>query len=159
MLKQFVCGVAVAITLAGAAIAGPLEDGKAAWLRGDYAATALSLWKPLADKRDASARGFLGQMFATGHGVTQDYLLAAEWYWLAAQQGDAAAQDNVGSLYELGEGMPQDYVLAHMWFNLAAAHGYEGADKDRDTVAKLMTPDQIAEAQRLAREWKPKAGN
>jgi NAD(P)-dependent dehydrogenase (short-subunit alcohol dehydrogenase family) len=42
--------------------------------------------------------------------------------------------------------VPQDYVLAHMWFNLAAAQGYDLAMSNRDTVAKLMTPDQIAEA-------------
>jgi len=43
-----------------------------------------------------------------------------------------------------------------MWFNLAGAHGDAGAVSLRDTVARRMTPDQIAEAQRLAREWNPK---
>ncbi len=40
-----------------------------------------------------------------------------------------------------------------MWFNLAAASGFEDAQKNRKIVAKLMTPDQIAEARRLARGW------
>ena len=58
-------------------------------------------------------------------------------------------------MYDRGQG---DYVRAHMWFNLSAAQ--EGADsqiaaKDRDNIAKLMTPAQIAEAQKLAREWRP----
>jgi hypothetical protein len=48
-----------------------------------------------------------------------------------------------------------DYALAHMWFNLAAAQGLEPAAKARDDVAKLMTPAQLAEAQKLAREWRP----
>jgi TPR repeat protein len=55
-----------------------------------------------------------------------------------------------------GEGAPQDYVMAHMWYNLAAASGkLPGAAARRDLIAKMMTPDQIAEAQRMAREWKP----
>ena len=49
-----------------------------------------------------------------------------------------------------------DYVMAHMWVNLSAAQGHKKAVKARDILAKKMTPDQIAEAQRLAREWKPK---
>ncbi len=59
-------------------------------------------------------------------------------------------------MYAKGQGVPQDYVLAHMWFNLAGAQGDKKARKDRDLAASHMTPDQIAEAQRLAREWKPK---
>jgi uncharacterized protein len=43
-----------------------------------------------------------------------------------------------------------------MWFNLAAARGNRDAEKDRDMIAAQMTPAQIAEAQKLAREWKPK---
>jgi len=49
-----------------------------------------------------------------------------------------------------------DYVRAHMWFSLSAAQGDQDAAKYRDHVAKLMTPAQIAEAQKLAREWQPK---
>jgi hypothetical protein len=59
-------------------------------------------------------------------------------------------------MYDNGNGVPQDYVQAHMWFNLAGVQGDEDATKKRDIVAAKMTPDQIAEAQRLAREWKPK---
>jgi len=58
-------------------------------------------------------------------------------------------------MYEYGQGVTQDYVQAHMWSNLAAAGGLNvGALRDR--LAKQMTPAQIAEARRLAREWKPK---
>jgi uncharacterized protein len=55
-----------------------------------------------------------------------------------------------------GNGVLQDYVLAHMWLNLAAAQGDKDAAKQRDELAAKMTPDQIAEAQRLARKWEPK---
>jgi protein involved in temperature-dependent protein secretion len=56
---------------------------------------------------------------------------------------------------EEGWGVPQDYVVAHMWFDLLAAQGDFKAANERDKVAANMTPDQIAEAQRLARDWKP----
>jgi uncharacterized protein len=59
--------------------------------------------------------------------------------------------------------VPQDYVQAHKWFNLAAARipaseteSRAIAIKSRDSVASKMTPAQIAEAQKLASEWKPK---
>ena len=70
--------------------------------------------------------------------------------------GRARAQALLGSMYVQGQGVPQDYVLAHKWVNLAAAQGGETGDiavKTRDLVANEMTPEQIAEAQRLAREW------
>jgi TPR repeat protein len=59
-------------------------------------------------------------------------------------------------MYGAGEGVPQDYVLAYMWFNLAAAQGQKGAKSARDEIAKRMTSEQVEEAQKLAREWKPK---
>ncbi len=64
-------------------------------------------------------------------------------------------------MYSKGQGVPQNYVQAHMWYNLAASRFAPGSDRDmavknRDIAAALMTPAQIAEAQRLAREWKPK---
>ena len=77
----------------------------------------------------------------------------------AAEQGDATAQVNLGVLYNNGQGVPQNYVQAHMWYNLAAAQGADisvQARTNRDGVVARMTPAQIAEAQRLAIEWKPK---
>ena len=59
-------------------------------------------------------------------------------------------------MYDDGRGVQQDYVLAYMWFELAIAENVEFALLGRQAVAKLMTPSQIAEAQKLAREWKPK---
>ncbi len=64
-------------------------------------------------------------------------------------------------MYAEGLGVPQDDAQAHMWFNLAASRFLPGEDRDkavkyRNIVAKRMTPAQIAEAQKLAREWKPK---
>ncbi len=85
-----------------------------------------------------------------------DYATALRIFRQLADQGNANAQGNLGLMYEKGKGVPQDYVQAHMWYNLAAAQGQKDAGKVRDSLAGKMTPAQIAEAQRLAREWKPK---
>ena len=61
-----------------------------------------------------------------------------------------------GSCTQTGEGVGQDDVSAHMWFSLAAANGLKEAVRNRNMVARHMTPEQVAEAQKLAREWKPK---
>jgi TPR repeat protein len=83
--------------------------------------------------------------------VPQDYGEAAKWYRKAADQNYALAQSSLGPMYQLGRGVPHDEILALMWYHLAAAQGDDYAKEARDE----LTPDQIAEAQRLAREWKP----
>ncbi len=74
-----------------------------------------------------------------------------------AQTPDIDAQLSLGFKYEAGQVVPQDYAEAHMWFNLVAARETgerrEFAVRERDRVADLMTPTQIAEAERLAHEW------
>ena len=124
----------------------------------DYAA-AVGWYRKAAEQGDAEAQYNLGVMYDNGQGVPQDYAAAAGWYRKAADQGGALAQNNLGVMYDNGRGVPQDYVQAHKWFNLAAASltGEDGkkASKNRDIVAAKMTPAQIAEAQRLAREWRP----
>ena len=85
----------------------------------------------------------------------RDYATAVRLIRPLAEQGDANAQYNLGVFYDNGLGVPQDKVRAYMWFNLSAAQGREGAAAFRDLIARRMTPAQIAEAQKLAREWKP----
>ncbi len=90
-----------------------------------------------------------------------DYATALREWRPLAEQGDADAQYNLGNIYKNGKGVPQDYAQAHMWFNLAASIYPPGKNRDnavfnRNIVAKKMTPAQISEAQKLAREWKPK---
>ena len=140
--------------------AADLQVGLEAYKRGDYA-SALKEWRPLAEQGDAAAQANLGFMYFEGQGVPQDYAEGVRWFRLAAEQGHGRAQAMLGVMYDAGEGVTQDYVQAHMWYNLAAARLPPGALRDmvvwgRDNIAKHMTPDQIAEAQRLAREWKPK---
>ena len=126
----------------------------------DYA-KALQWWRKAAEQGVAGAQYNLGIMYDTGRGVPQDYAEAARWYRKAAGQGDATAQFNLGFMYSNGRGVPQDYVQAHMRYNLAASRFPPGVNRDksvsnRDIIAKTMTPAQLSEAQKLAREWKPK---
>ena len=62
------------------------------------------------------------------------------------------AQYNLGLMYANGQGVTKDYIRAHMWWNLASSAGDAGGDKNRDIVAKKMTPQQIEKAQDMARE-------
>ena len=89
-------------------------------------------------------------------GVPQDDAEAVKRYGRAAKQGDAEAQLLLGIMCYEGQGVPQDYVQAHLWFSLAAAQGDDTARKKRQIVASEMSLEEIAEARRLAREWKPK---
>ena len=111
-----------------------------------------------AEQGDADSQVFLGAAYERGKGVPQDYIEGARWLRLAAEQGAAGGQVLLAVNYEEGQGVPQDYVLAHMWYNLAGASGDPNGTKNRDRIARKMMPGQIAEAQRLAREWKPKPG-
>ncbi len=131
------------------------QAGVDAYERGDYE-TALKEFRPLAEQGDAAAQYFLGFIYYDGEGVPQDYQEAAKWYRRAAEQGYASAESNLASMYVSGNGVPQDYVFAHMWANLAASQRGEREVEIRAEIATFVTPQQLAEAQRLAMEWKPK---
>ena len=109
--------------------------------------------RPLTEEGDVRAQFILGYMYDNGEGVPEDDVEAVRWYRLAAEQGYASAQYNLGYMYANGEGVPEDYVLAYMWWNLAAAQGVEDARGNKDLVEQEMTREQIAEGQRLSREW------
>lgn len=100
-----------------------------------------------------SARGCanLGFMYDTGRGVTQDYVRAVQLYRQACEGGNSQGCANLGIMYYNGQGVIQDYVRAHALSNIAASQGEEAARSYRDIIARNMTPQQIAEAQALAR--------
>jgi TPR repeat protein len=128
-----------------------------------------------ADQGNVSGLFELAQMYRSGTGVAQDYGEAAKWFHEAAEHDIpkwfreamehnlvskytpdvASAQFMLGSMYEDGDGVPQDIVLAHMWYNISAAHGSSDAAHARRRLERDLTPEQVAEAQRLTREWKP----
>ena len=114
-------------------------------------------WYRLAAKQgQADSLYNLGIMYANGWGVTQGYNKAVRLYRLAAKQGNSSAPFNLGVMYDKGQGVIQNHVQAHKWFNIAGALGEEKGSKARGLIEKRMTPDQIAEAQRLAQEYMKK---
>ena len=143
--------LSVSTTWADTAAAYTQDDYSNALRSGDYA-NALRILQSLAGQEDATAQYNLGVMYKKGLGVAQNDAEAVKWWRLAAAQGVAAAQYNLALTYEKGQGTAQDYVRAYMWFNLGAVSGDAGAAKSRDIVAKVMTPQQIAQAQKMARD-------
>lgn len=124
----------------------------------DYS-EAVKWFRKAVEQGSASAQSHLGLMYAKGQGVAQDYSKARTWWCKAAEQGHPIAQSNLGFMYAKGLGVPQDDEQAHMWLNLATSILQPGKNRDRclaarDAIARRMTPAEIAEAQRLAREWK-----
>lgn len=123
-------------------------------------AEATKWFRRAAEQNDANAQTILGARYEQGLGAPQDDVEAATWYRKAADQGDGKAQLYLGRMYYVGRGVLQDFVLAHMWLNLAASRLSgdlrEKAARARDALSEMMTPVQRAEAQRFAREWKPR---
>jgi len=114
-----------------------------------------------AEKGDPEAQFNLAKNYEAGRGgLKKDYAEARRWYLRAAEQGDPFAQASLALLFRFGKGVAQDYVEAYKWFYLAASHT-TGSDQEsilelRDSTAARMTAEQVAEAARLARDWKPK---
>lgn len=113
-----------------------------------------------AQKGDAEAQFELGKNYETGRiGLPHDISKAQYWYRKSADQGEPFAEASLAILYNFGKGVPRDYPLAYMWYERAALHMKGGGDRDtvvemRDQLAEKLTRQQIAEAQRLARDWK-----
>jgi TPR repeat protein len=153
-MRKTVSSLVVALMLgwASAAQAGDYQTGLEAYDAGDYA-TALREWQDLAENGDASTQYNLGVMYSEGHGVAQDYVEAVKWWRVAAESQNVVAQYALGVMHEEGHGVAADFVSAHMWFNIAAALGYSEAEEDRNDLELEMTSTQIANAEKLAREW------
>jgi TPR repeat protein len=125
---------------------------------------AVKWYRKAAEQGNAGGQFNLGFMYATGEGVPLDFAKAMKWYRKAAEQRNTVAQLQLGLMYANGirvpkdvvEGVPKDEAKAYMFFNLAAANGSEywsEGEKRRDALAKRMTKEQIAEGQKLTREW------
>ena len=114
---------------------------------------AVRWYRLAAEQGNAGAQIQLGGHYAAGYGVPEDDAEAVRWYRLAAEQGHVDAQFLLGVSYSSGVGVPEDLVYAYMWYNLSAAQGYELAQSNKDIIEQRMTREQIAEAQRLSREW------
>ena len=116
------------------------------------------LFAPLADEPnedliEPATQLALGEQYRVGVGVPQHFGQARSWYEKAANQGHAEAQMQLGYLYARGESVSQDYAEAYKWIELAATAGLVEAITQRDVIINVITPEQIAEGERRAKEW------
>lgn len=132
----------------------------AAWYSEGYFGFSKDAVKAVEWLQKAAAQGHafaqlsLGQAYRDGKGVPKDAVKAIEWYGKSAVQGLAVSQFMLGIEYFNGKGGLDDNVLAYAWLNLASGRGDEVAGRQRDSVARSMTPAEIAEGQRLSSGWK-----
>jgi hypothetical protein len=116
-----------------------------------------------AERGNASAQYYLGRSYWYGYGVPKDKMEAARWYRKSAEQGHAEAQCALGVCYSgglMGPIMDANLIEAAKWLVLALAQGIEGgANKVLSILKREMTPEQFAEAQRLASEFRPHIGS
>tara|TARA_B100000378_G_scaffold211985_1_gene175037 strand:+ start:147 stop:695 length:549 start_codon:yes stop_codon:yes gene_type:complete len=110
-------------------------------------------WYRLAAEQGyADAQNNLGVMYEKGEGVARNYEEAMKWYRKAAEAGNRDAPNNIGVMYMTGVGVRRDFVKACMWFNIAGK-GDPGAVSNKGFLKKRMTPEEIAQAESLAKEW------
>jgi uncharacterized protein len=97
-------------------------------------------------------------MYSAGLGVPETGAEAARWFGRAAHQGHNMAQFKLAHMYLEGDVVPPDYVQAFKWFNILAAASTknEAAQAGKENLRRIMTPEQVGEAQRLSAKWKPK---
>src|SRR4026207_1168276 len=119
-------------------------------------AQARQWYEKAANQEHTLAQVNLASLYDYGRGGLQDFKMAARWYLRAANQGNNLAQQKLGLLYERGDGVQKDFARAYMWYTLGAARGGAIGAMKRDDLAARMTSDQLAEAKKLGREWKPK---
>ena len=131
------------------------EEPYEALKRGDYRGAA-GLFRPQAEKGDVRAQYNLGLLYASGLGVMQDNQVALKWHRMAAGQGHAGAQNELAQMYAKGQGVQQDQVRAYVWYSVAGESSTGGSKteimKDRDHMAKRMTPAQIQKAEDLTKQ-------
>ena len=138
------------------------------------AGEAVRWFRQAAEQGLAEAQWNLGLMYAQGRGAPEDAGEAVRWYRQAAEQGHAEAQYKLGVMYEAGLKLPNIVAVSPTQYKLVCAEGRRmlgrrcgGGGRRRNKAtprlsggydyegSSKMTPDQIAEAQRLAREWEP----
>ncbi len=130
---------------------------KCIWSDGQRDNAEATKWCHLAaEQGHAEAQSALGNMYRDGRGVPRDDAEALKWWRKAAEQRFGEAEYNLGLLHMEGRTVPQDNIQAHMWFSLAAIERWPDAAKNRNLLAGKMTPSELSESERLAREWREK---
>ncbi len=121
-------------------------------------AMAVAWYNKAAEQGYSSAQSTLAFMYELGEGgVTQDHAIAAKWFRKMAAQDDVTGQRHLALKYFEGKGVAQDYREAYKWAFLAVERENcrcsPHAVQLRDLIAEHLTQEDIATAQRLAREW------
>lgn len=129
-----------------------LKAAEAAYYRKDFA-TAARGFELLADRGNARAQFFLGEMYLAGTGVKQDNAMALKLERAAAEKGSEGAQYTLGEMYERGQGVPRDVVQAHFWYGLSAQSGDEQALRKKAALETVMSASQLEEAAKQAKAW------
>jgi len=140
--------------------ATPYEQANIA-VSNDDEESALKVLRPLAERGDPKAEFMVGELYYL---FKKQNAEALKWFRLASNQGNAGAMYYLGNMHHNGNGVPQNYVEAYKWYSLAVSQAgprekemdtLTMATENRDGVARRMTPAQVADAQRQAKEWKP----
>jgi TPR repeat protein len=121
---------------------------------------ALRWYRLAATQGDTFAQNSLGDNYWEGTGVPKDEKEAARWWRLAAEKGFAPAQHSLGKILSVGgRGVPSDKAQAYMWILLSAAQGDEEAARQSETLSKQLTPAEVTNAKKQAKQWKPSRAN
>lgn len=129
------------------------DRGYDAFVSRDYA-EAVKWWKQAAEKGHARAQNGLGVLYRDGDLGEPDKKAAAHWFRRSAENGYVYAMYSLGLLYRDGDGVARDDIEAHKWFNLASTLNFDPkAQFQRDLIARRMSREAIAEAERRAQEW------
>lgn len=110
-------------------------------------------YRKAAEQGHIEAQYLLGAMYAEGEGVPENYPEATRWLRMAAEQGHTEAQYGLGIVYERSADVPENDVQAYAWYVVAAGQGDAHARHSKERIAELMSPAEIAAAQKFAREY------
>ena len=117
---------------------------------------AVKWYREAAEQDDAPAQYNLGVHYGQGRGVAKDDAEAVKWFRKAAEQNYAQAQYYLAVCYHNGDGVVKDYMEAYKWLLLAGAQGFELSKKKATLLESLLTMEQTAEGQKMARSFKPR---
>ena len=144
-LVIMLCAILIAPMTRAGTTDEDFRQGLTAFNIGDYA-TALRLWRPLAERDDPRSEAGLGFMYHRGLGVAVDDGEAAMWLRRAAEHGQAEGQLMLGILFYYGRGVPQSFARAYAWCELAESDGNADATLCRDAALESMHSDADREA-------------
>jgi len=118
---------------------------------------AMKWFKMSAKDGYAPAQLFLGLLYMSGKSGEKDQTEAVKWIRLAADQGEINAQSLLGGLYFSDGVVSHNYVEAYKWLKLATTNPDANSAKTLESVIQRITPEQVAEAERLVSQWQAKA--